>query len=89
MAGHAHDAVTIDPTLHADLKKAAAAHPAAAIGTSPLAKALAGDSAATGQIVGSTLTAYATAVESGPLNGVTDAARQALVARLKQAFPGR
>jgi hypothetical protein len=86
---HAHDAITIDPALHADLKKAAAAHPAAKIADSPLAKALKTDTAAGGQVANSTLTAYLTAVESGPLTGMTDKNRQALVARAKEAFPGR
>ena len=86
---HANDSLPIDAALHVDLKKAAASHPAAAIATSPLAKALAADAAPAGQIVNATLTAYASAIEGGQLAGVTETARQALVDRLKQAFPGR
>jgi hypothetical protein len=86
---HADDSVAIDAVLHTDLKKAAGAHPAATIATSPLAKALAADNGPAGDITNSTLTAYATAIEAGPVHGLTEPARQALVARLTQAFPRR
>lgn len=86
---HANDAVTIDAALHADLKAAAGTHPAAAIAGSPLAKALVGDAGPASQIVNATLTAYLAAIESGPLKGVTDGNRQALLGRIAQAFPGR
>lgn len=86
---HASDVITIDATLHSDLKHAAAAHPAASLADSPLAKALASDNAATGQITNSTLTAYASAVENGPLTGMAEPARAALIERIHQAFPGR
>ena len=86
---HAADSIAIDPALHADLKAAAANHAAAGIAGSPLAVALARDTTAGGQITNGTLTAYAAAVEGGPLHGVTEPVRQALVARLTQAFPKR
>ena len=86
---HANDSLPIDAALHTDLKKAAATHPAAGIATSPLAKALAADATPAGQILNATLTAYASVVEGGPLAGISEPARQALLARLKQAFPGR
>jgi len=86
---HANDSVAIDASLHTDLKKAAAAHPAAAIATSPLAKALAADNGPAGEIANSTLTAYATAIEAGPLHGLTEPARQTLIEHLTQAFPRR
>lgn len=86
---HAAESIAIDPALHADLKAAAANHAAAAIAGSPLASALASDTAAGGQITNATLTAYATAVEAGPLHAMTEPARQALIARLTQAFPKR
>ncbi len=86
---HAADSIAIEPALHADLKAAAANHAAAGIAGSPLAAALAGDTTVGGQITNATLTAYATAVEGGPLHGVTEPARQALIARLTHAFPKR
>lgn len=85
---HPADAVTIDSTLHNDLRKMAGTHPAAQIATSPLAKALAADTTP-GQIVNSTLTAYLSAIEQGALPKVTDTDRQALIARAQLAFPGR
>ena len=86
---HANDVVTIDATLHADLKAAVGTHPAAVIAGSPLAKAIANDAGPVGQIVNASLTVYVSAVESGPLKGVTDVGRQALLGRIAQAFPGR
>ena len=86
---HANEPVTIDAALHADLKTVASKHPAAGIATSPLAKALTGDTTIGGSIANHTLTAYLSAIESGPVPGVTDSDRQALIARANAAFPGR
>ena len=86
---HAAESVVIDPMLHHDLRAMASAHPAAHIATSRLAKALAADVSGDGQIANATLTAYASAIEMAALPAVTESAREALVTRLKDAFPGR
>ena len=85
----AAESLPIDVTLHHDLRAMAALHPAAQLATSPLAKALAADTGAGGQIVSATLTAYAAAIEHGAVSTVAEADRTALVARLAEAFPGR
>ena len=84
---HDHDILTIDPTLHSDLRKAAAVHPAAGLAGSPLAVALAGDTGDPGHIVNSTLTAYLSAIHTE--TNASDTEHQALVARASQAFPRR
>jgi hypothetical protein len=86
---HATDLVPIDATLHADLRKAVASHPAAQVAGSPLATALGADTGDAGHIMNSALTAYLSALHQGPLKGVTTAAQQDLVARAAKAFPGR
>ena len=86
---HKDDSIVIDIALHTELKAAAAHHPAAQIATSPLAKALASDTAADGHIVNSALTAYLTAVEGGPLAGMSEPSHQALLTKISAAFPGR